>query len=272
MSFEPLIRVLMFFTTLGVMSLWERAAPCRRWVAASSARRWHNLGLAILNTLLVRLFFPLAAVGLAVVAEERGWGLWQAVSLPYAWAVVLSVVILDGIVYLHHVLFHALPTLWRIHRVHHADQDFDVTTGLRFHPLEALMSMAVKSAVVVALGAPPLGVLLFELILSTTAMFNHSNVSLPPAWERVLRWFVVTPDMHRVHHSVVVAETNSNYGFSLPWWDYLLGTYRPHAALSQTEMTIGLKEYQQDESVERIPGMLWLPFRQERLNPGIVEE
>ncbi len=222
--------------------------------------RWlSNLGLIALDTLAVRLLLPLTAVALAALAQEHGWGLFHVLGLPDWLAVLLAVVALDFAIYLQHVLFHAVPLLWRLHMVHHADLDFDVTTGLRFHTMEILLSMGIKLAVVALLGAPALGVLIFEVLLNATSMFNHGNVRLPGWLDRLLRLAVVTPEMHRVHHSVHPRETNSNFGFNLPWWDHLFGTYRAQPADGHEHMTIGLSQFR-DERVDRLPWMLLLPF------------
>jgi sterol desaturase/sphingolipid hydroxylase (fatty acid hydroxylase superfamily) len=197
----------------------------------------------VIDTILVRLTYPIVAVGLALAAQDSGWGLFNIIEVPVWVAVISSIVILDLAIYLQHVMFHAVPVLWRLHRMHHADQAIDVTTGLRFHPIEIVMSMGVKLAVVLALGPPAVAVLVFEVILNATAMFNHSNVRIPLSIDRVLRLFVVTPDMHRVHHSIDRAETDSNYGFSLPWWDRLLGTYTAQPRKGHDDMTIGIEQF-----------------------------
>ena len=197
------------------------------------------------NTVVVRLLVPLAPVALALLAAERGWGLLNLVALPFWFEVALSVIVLDFVIYLQHVMFHAVPALWRLHRMHHADLDFDVTTGSRFHPVEILLSVLLKMAAVVVIGPPAAAVLIFEVLLNGTSMFNHGNVRLPVSLDRVLRWFVVTPDMHRVHHSDIPAETNSNFGFNLPWWDRLFGTYRAQPALGHENMTIGLDTFRE---------------------------
>jgi len=242
---EPLIRLGIFFGVLGAMAAWEHLAPRRRQEVPRLVRWPNNLGIVVVDTLLVRLIFPTAAVGLALVAEAQGWGLFNALAAPWWVAVIGSLIVLDLAIYLQHVLFHAVPALWRLHRVHHADLEFDVTTGLRFHPVEILLSMGIKLAVVVALGPPAVAVLIFEVLLNATAMFNHGNVRLPAHVDRVLRWVVVTPDMHRVHHSVRPDETNSNFGFNLPWWDRLLGTYRAQPADGHEGMTIGIEQFRQ---------------------------
>ena len=256
---EPVIRLGCFGGVLLLMALWEALAPRRR-PAVSKPSRWANhLALVALDTLAVRFVVPLGAVGVALVARERGWGLLNNVALSGWLAVALTVVALDLVIYLQHVLFHAVPALWRLHMVHHADLDFDTTTGVRFHPLEILLSAGIKMGAVVLFGAPAAAVLLFEVLLNATSLFNHGNVRLPAWLDRLLRLVVVTPDMHRVHHSVVTRETNSNFGFNLPWWDYLLGTYRARPAAGHEGMTIGLKQFR-DEGVERLGRMLVLPF------------
>lgn len=251
LAYEPIIRLSAFAGIFAVMALWEVAAPARpqanrRWV------RWtNNLGLVALNTLVLRLLFPTAAVGIALLAEEKGWGLLNVLAAP-AWITVpLTVVVMDFAIWGQHVIFHRVPLLWRLHRMHHADLDYDVTTGARFHPVEILLSMLIKLALVVGFGAPAVGVLIFEVLLNATAMFNHGNVRLPARLDAVLRWVVVTPDMHRVHHSVVARETHSNFGFNMPWWDRLFGTYRAQPEAGHTGMTIGLPIF-------RDPRELWL--------------
>ncbi len=256
---EPVIRLAVFFGVFLGVALWEVAAPFRS-LAVNKPRRWgRNLGLVVLDTVLVRLVLPAGAVGMAWVAAERGWGLFHVLGAHPGVAVVGSVVLLDLAIYLQHVVFHAVPALWRLHMVHHADLDFDVTTGTRFHPIEILLSMLIKMAVVVLLGAPALAVLIFELLLNATAMFNHGNVHLPGWLDRPARWIVVTPDMHRVHHSVKRRECNSNFGFNLPWWDRLLGTYVPEPAAGQHGMTVGVGH--EREARQTLPWMLALPFR-----------
>ena len=240
LAHESQIRLGFFAGILGVMALWEALAP-RRLRGQSRWLRWtNNLGLVVLNTGVVRLAIPVLAAQMALRAESAGWGLLHQWDLPRGLAVLLAVVALDLVIYLQHVMFHAVPALWRLHRMHHADTDIDVTTGSRFHPLEILLSMGLKLAVVSALGAPPEAVVAFEILLNGTAMFNHANARLPLGLDRILRWVVVTPDMHRVHHSARPEEANSNFGFNLPWWDLLLGTYRAQPREGHLGMTIGL--------------------------------
>ncbi len=240
---EPLIRLGLFLLVLAAMALWEVAAPRRRRAMPRLLRWSSNLGVVVIDTILLRLAFPVVAVGLAALAAERGWGLFNIFDFPFWMAFVLSVLALDLAIYLQHVMFHAVPALWRLHRMHHADLEFDVTTGLRFHPVEILLSMGIKLAVVVALGPPAMAVLVFEVLLNATSMFNHGNIRIPGRVDRLLRLVVVTPDMHRVHHSIHPSETNSNFGFNLPWWDRLLGTYRPQPRDGHEGMTIGIEQF-----------------------------
>jgi sterol desaturase/sphingolipid hydroxylase (fatty acid hydroxylase superfamily) len=240
---EPLIRIACFLGVLAAMAAWEAAMPRRRREIPRLLRWTGNLGIVVIDTVLVRLTFPVVAVGLALVAEARGWGLFHAVDTPGWLAFVVSLLALDLAIYLQHVMFHAVPALWRLHRMHHADLEFDVTTGLRFHPIEILLSAGVKLGVVAALGPPAVAVLVFEVLLNATAMFNHANVRIPHGLDRVLRLLVVTPDMHRVHHSIHPDETNSNFGFNLPWWDRLLGTYRAQPRDGHEAMTIGIEQF-----------------------------
>ena len=240
---EPAIRLVCFLGIFASMILWEFVAP-RRERSVSRWVRWpSNLGIVAINTVVLRVLFPVAAVSLSVLIEDKGWGLLNAFALPSLLAIVMSVVLLDLAIYLQHVVVHAVPALWRLHRMHHTDLDFDVTTGARFHPVEIILSMGIKLAVVAAVGPPVVAVLIFEVLLNASSMFNHGNVCIAPKVDRVLRFFVVTPDMHRVHHSVLPHETNSNFGFNLPWWDRLFGTYAAQPANGHEGMTIGLEQF-----------------------------
>ena len=256
---EALLRGGFFFGVLVLMMGLEALFP-RRIRSVPRPTRWvGNIGIVVLDTLLVRALFPVAAVGVALIAADQGWGLLNAFEVPFVLAVILAVIALDFAIYLQHVMFHAVPALWRLHRMHHADLDFDVTTGARFHPIEILISMVIKMGVVAALGAPAEAVILFEVLLNATAMFNHSNLRLPLGLDRVLRWVLVTPDMHRVHHSVIPNETNSNFGFNLPWWDRLCGTYRAQPKDGHTGMTIGLDLFRDPKEL-RLHRLLIQPF------------
>ncbi len=257
---EPQLRLAVFLGVLAAMAGWEVLAPRRRREIPRVIRWTNNLALVVIDTIILRMSFPILAVGLAVIGEERGWGLLNVLDLPGWAAILLSIAALDLAIYLQHVMFHAVPALWRLHRMHHADLEFDVTTGLRFHPAEILLSMAIKLAVVAALGPPAVAVLIFEVVLNASAMFNHSNVRLPAGLDRALRWVVVTPDMHRVHHSVIPEETNSNFGFNLPWWDRLLGTYRAQPRDGHQGMTIGIEQFRSRRDLW-IDRMLMQPLR-----------
>jgi len=257
---EVPIRLGFFFGIFAVMALWELAAPRRRLSQPKGVRWANNIGLVFFNSFLVRLVFPLAAVGMAVFAREQGWGVLNYFAVPHWLAVLAAVIVLDFFIWLQHVMVHAVPALWRLHRMHHADLDFDVTTGARFHPLEILLSMLIKFAVIAVLGPPVLAVIVFEVLLNATSMFNHSNVRIPAGVDRVLRLFVVTPDMHRVHHSVEDDETNSNFGFNLPWWDRLFGTYRAQPRAGHEGMTIGIRTFREGKWCSWITGMLAMPF------------
>lgn len=249
MQIEQTIRLSVFAAVLALVALWEIVSP-RRPLLDNKRRRWFtNLSLVVIDTAVVRFLFPILPVALAQVAQTRGWGLFHQLDMPLPLKILLSFIILDFIIYLQHLLFHHAPILWRIHRMHHTDLDLDVTSGNRFHPLEIMVSMLIKMAAVIILGAPAEGVLIFEVVLNACAMFNHGNIRLPAPLDRLLRLFLVTPDMHRVHHSAVVRETNSNFGFNLPWWDRICGTYRPHPEKGHLDMTIGLTEYRDPEQL-----------------------
>jgi sterol desaturase/sphingolipid hydroxylase (fatty acid hydroxylase superfamily) len=260
LNHQAAIRLGSFILILAAMGIWEALAPRRQRRLTRLARWPHNIGIVLVNTLLVRALFPMAAVGMAFYAQSRGWGLLSGVHIAPWILVPLCVVALDLAIYLQHVMFHAIPLLWRFHRMHHADLDFDVTTGARFHPVEIILSMIIKFAVIIALGPPAIAVLAFEVILNATAMFNHSNARIPLAVDSVLRYLVVTPDMHRVHHSVEDDETNSNFGFNLPWWDRLFGTYRDQPRAGHEAMTIGIHGMNEPRVCDRLPGMLMIPF------------
>ncbi|MDQ6997606.1 MAG: sterol desaturase family protein [Mariprofundus sp.] len=223
-------------------------------------KRWPaNIGIIVLDMLLVRIVFPAGAVGASWWANNHSFGLFNWLGWNESVSVIIAVILLDLVVYGQHVLFHAVPWLWRLHIVHHADKEIDVSTGLRFHPLEIMLSMLIKISAVVLLGVPVLAVLIFEIILNAMAMFNHSNVRLPLRLDAILRLLVITPDIHRIHHSIIKAETNSNFGFNLSFWDRLFGTFRAQPTLGHTDMVIGL-EHLQDASTHQIGFMLRLPF------------
>ncbi|MDH5392017.1 MAG: sterol desaturase family protein [Gammaproteobacteria bacterium] len=261
MNYEKEIRMSFFFGMLAVIAIWELIAP-RRALTVSKTVRWlNNLGLVFFNSFILRLVFPVAAIGVAASAQQNGWGLLNNIEMPIWLAAVLAIVIMDLVIYIQHVMVHAIPLLWRLHRVHHADPDYDVTTGARFHTFEIMLSMGIKFCTIVLLGPAVFAVVIFEVILNATAMFNHGNIRLPKNIDKVLRLFLVTPDMHRVHHSIEDDETNSNFGFSLPWWDRLFGTYRDQPRAGHEAMTIGIRSYRSAKDVCWISGMLTLPFK-----------
>ncbi|SET43182.1 Sterol desaturase/sphingolipid hydroxylase, fatty acid hydroxylase superfamily [Marinobacter segnicrescens] len=267
LAHEPVIQFGFFLSVLVTMALWEVFAA-RRPQAVGRRTRWPaNLMIVVLDTLAVRVLFPVAAVGAALMASENGWGLLNLVALPAWVSVVLAVLMLDAAIYFQHRVFHAVPWLWRLHRMHHADLEFDVTTALRFHPVEIVLSMMIKVAIVVLLGAPVLAVLIFEVLLNATAMFNHGNVRLPLWLDKWLRLIVVTPDMHRVHHSIIRRETDSNFGFNLPWWDRLFGTYRDQPEKGHLGMTIGIEDFRTRRDL-RLDQMLIQPLRNSVLSSG----
>jgi sterol desaturase/sphingolipid hydroxylase (fatty acid hydroxylase superfamily) len=254
MDNELLIRLGFFFGILILMFLWELIAP-RRPLTTSKIIRWFsNLGLVLIDSIVVRLVFPTALAGIAFLAQQRGWGLFNQFELPDLLKIIFSVLILDFVIYLQHIMFHSVPLFWRLHMVHHTDMDIDVTTGVRFHPIEIILSMGIKMIVVILIGAPAVAVLIFEIILNGTSMFNHGNVRYSQNIDSILRLLVVTPEMHRVHHSTIRWETNSNLGFNFPWWDRLFGTYRDQPAKGHLEMTIGLDQYKEPQKLT----FLWL--------------
>jgi sterol desaturase/sphingolipid hydroxylase (fatty acid hydroxylase superfamily) len=259
LSHEAILRGATFAVLLTLLGLAETLAPRRPPVASRGFRWLNNLSLIAVDTAVLRLLFPLLAVEFAFLVQDRGWGLLHHLAVP-AWAAVpLALAGLDLAIYAQHRAFHALPLLWRLHMVHHADSDLDVTTGGRFHPFEMVLSLGIKMAAVAALGAPPVAVLLFELLLNATSLFNHSNIALPPAADRVIRSLIVTPDMHRIHHSIRPHETNSNFGFNHPWWDHLFGSYRDQPDSGHQAMTIGLQQFL-DRPRQSLLWMMLLPF------------
>jgi len=259
MNNEVVIRLSCFFGIFALIAVWELIMP-RRILTTSKGKRWFaNLGIVFLNSALVRVAVPILPVGLAMLAQKEGWGLLNVLALPFPVKVVAGILLLDLVVYLQHVMFHAVPILWRLHMMHHADLDYDLTTGLRFHPIEIILSMGIKLVAVAAIGPSVFTVILFEILLNGLATFNHGNIYIPYAIDRVLRLFLVTPDMHRVHHSVTIRETNSNFGFNMPWWDRLFGTYRAQPIAGHKGMTIGLSQFR-DPDRQGLLWMLALPF------------
>lgn len=258
---EVTIRLSFFFGVFLLMACWEMKAP-KRALTISKLLRWsNNLGLVVLNSIVLRLLFPAAAVGVAAYCVSNGWGFFNLYEVPLLLAIMVSVVVMDLVIYGQHVLVHAVPMLWRLHRVHHADLDYDVTTGARFHPLEIIFSMLIKFSIILILGPPVVAVIIFEVILNAMAMFNHGNVGLPSKLDKILRFAVVTPDMHRVHHSTEYNETNSNYGFNLSLWDRLFGTYIEQPKKGHRDMEIGIPQHRNPNQVAKLAGMLMLPLK-----------
>ena len=254
---EAQIRLSIFLGILITMSALEALFPARDRVQARGRRWGTNFGLVVIDTLAIRLVFPVIAVGAALWAQGQDWGVFNIVSLPIWAKILLAVLILDMMIYWQHVAFHKIPMFWRLHKVHHADRDLDASSGLRFHPVEIILSMLYKMVIVVALGAPVLAVIIFEILLNACAVFNHANVRLPRWIERPLRQIMVTPALHRIHHSIIERETNSNYGFSVIWWDKIFKSYTDTPSGT---LTLGLSEYQTDEP----SGLIWsltAPFR-----------
>jgi sterol desaturase/sphingolipid hydroxylase (fatty acid hydroxylase superfamily) len=258
-SNEATIRITFFVGIFVVVALVELAVPRRPLTTSKTGRWFANIGIVIIDTVVLRLLVPAGVLGISVWVGRQGWGVFNYVDWPFWVEVILSVILLDFVIYLQHLMFHAVPLLWRLHMMHHADLDYDLTTGNRFHLIEIIISMGVKAAAISVLGAPPVGVIIFEILLNGTAMFNHGNFYIPLGVDRILRLVVVTPDMHRVHHSVFPSETNSNFGFNLPWWDRLMGTYRAQPTKGHDGMTIGLNQFR-DPARLTLPRIIALPF------------
>ncbi|MDP6437330.1 MAG: sterol desaturase family protein [Gammaproteobacteria bacterium] len=260
LDYEPLLRLGSFIAVLLLMVLLEALFPKRERRFGRLTRWPGNFVLTLLNTLIVRLLFPTAAVGFALLVEQSGVGLLNLVAAPEWAAIMLAFVTLDFSIYAQHWVFHRMPALWRIHRMHHTDLDIDASTGVRFHPIEILLSLLIKMAVITVIGAPATAVLLFEVVLNVTSLFNHANLRIPAGLDRALRLIIVTPDMHRVHHSAIKTETDSNFGFNFSFWDRLLGTYVPAPREGHESMTVGLPEFQSAREL-RIDRMLIRPFK-----------
>lgn len=271
LSYANAIRLGFFLGILILMILYQFLLPRRKDFAARSLKqkltRWTgNLGILFLNNITIRLLFPMAMTSFAIMVQLREWGLLNSFSLPFELRVILAVVLLDLAIYIQHVIFHNIPLLWSFHRVHHTDTGFDVTTGIRFHPVEILISVVIKLGIIILIGPPALAVLIFEILLNATAMFNHSNIYIPLGLDKIMRWIVVTPDMHRIHHSSIPKETNSNYGFNIPWWDRIFGTYVAQPEKGHQGMEIGLDVFRKSKYLQ-LHWLLLLPFINETEAP-----
>jgi sterol desaturase/sphingolipid hydroxylase (fatty acid hydroxylase superfamily) len=265
---EIIVRLSFYFSALTLLAVCELVLP-RRALTESKAVRWYsNIGIAAFNSIIVSVVFPLMPLTLAVIATDRGWGIFNLYDVAPELSIIISVIILDLAIYIQHILVHAVPVLWRFHRMHHADQDFDVTTGVRFHPVEIVFSILIKMAVIVLVGIPFVAVLIFEVLLNATSMFNHANIKLPMGFESFIRKFLVTPDMHRVHHSVLPSETNANFGFNLPWWDHLFGTYQAQPRYGHEKMDIGIEIFRSQHDLH-FHRMLVQPFARDKLELSI---
>ena len=260
MEQEVVWRLGVFLAILSAIALWETILPKRPWRLSRWTRWTNHILLSAINTIVVRLVIPLTAAAYALTLEAEGIGLLNWLVLPTWLAVVIGVLILDLAIYAQHVWFHKLEFFWRFHRMHHTDLDFDVTTGVRFHPIEIVISMLIKFAVISLLGPPAIAVVVFEILLNATSMFNHGNLRMPKMVDRYLRLFLVTPDMHRVHHSVIRDETDSNFGFNLPWWDRIFGTYRDQPREGHSDMSIGLPIFRVEQEI-RLDRLITQPFR-----------
>lgn len=262
---ELYIRLSFFLTIFTLTALGELLSPCKQLTGSKPIRWFSNLAIVVLNSVTIKFLFPILAVDIAYMATERQWGLMHWLDIPTPLATFIAVVLLDCAIYFQHVLFHHVPILWRLHRMHHSDVDIDVTTGARFHPLEIILSMLFKILIVMLIGAPVVAVIIFEVLLNLTAMFNHGNVKIPKKIDKYLRYLLVTPDVHRIHHSVDGTETNRNFGFCLTWWDMIFRTYQNQPKQGHTNMTIGLTIFRRSQE-SYLQRMLTQPFRNERNN------
>jgi sterol desaturase/sphingolipid hydroxylase (fatty acid hydroxylase superfamily) len=256
----PALRLTVFFSVFFLLALFELLFP-RRKLSQSKGRRWAgNLSVSVINAVLLRFTLPLAGVGTAVLAQEKNWGLLNQLELPAYAGILIFLLLFDFTIYWQHRLFHLVPILWRLHRMHHTDLDYDVTTGSRFHPASILLSAIIKIGLALVLGPSVVAILIAEILLNITSMFNHSNIYIPLKVDRVLRYFVVTPDMHRVHHSVDSVEHNHNFGFNFPWWDRLFGSYQDQPRVEHQIMKIGISAFQKDQSINLL-SLLKQPFQ-----------
>jgi len=260
---EPVIRLSVFILLLAFLALLENISP-RRKPRYSKGSRWiSNFGISILNSTTVALILPIVGAGAALLADERNWGLFNRLDTPALFSIPLYIIAFDLTIYVQHRLFHKFKPLWRLHRIHHTDLDYDVSTGVRFHPLSIFISAGIKLGLILALGPPAIAVIVSEIVLNATSMFNHSNIKLPHRLDAALRYLIVTPDMHRIHHSVIAQEHNRNFGFNFPWWDKIFNTYKDQPSKGQDAIDIGISGYEEDVSIGILP-VLIQPFRKDR--------
>jgi len=257
---EVALRLTVFLSVLTLLAVMELLFPRRSLILPKASRWFTNISISVINVITIRIVVPIAGVASAVFAQEQGWGLFNVFDIPSLLGILIFLLLFDLTIYFQHRLFHIVPLLWRFHRVHHTDLDYDVTTGNRFHPLSILVSSVIKIALVFLLGPSVVAIIVAEVLLNATSMFNHSNLKLPFKLDSLLRIFIVTPDMHRIHHSVDEKEHNRNFGFNFPWWDRLFGSYLDQASEDQQSMKIGIKEFQ-DPKLENLSGLLLQPFR-----------
>lgn len=258
-EYETVIRLGSFLGLFALFALWEIASPRRKLLELRRFRWINNFGLIIISSVLVRFIFPTAAVGIALLVEENHWGFLYSFGLPFPVHFFAAFILMDLSLYFQHIMFHALPLFWRFHRVHHSDLDCDITTGLRFHPFEMVISILIKFVTIASIGAPVIAVVIFEIILNAAAMFTHSNIKMTKSIESLLRWFIVTPDMHRIHHSLNVYETNNNFGFFISIWDRFFGTYLKQPEKGHENMQIGLKNFRKGRWQD-LRWLIYLPF------------
>ena len=260
---EPVIRLSVFILLLAFLALLENISP-RRKPRYSKGSRWiSNFGISTLNSTTVALILPIVGAGAALLADERNWGLFNRLDTPALFSIPLYIIAFDLTIYVQHRLFHKFKPLWRLHRIHHTDLDYDVSTGVRFHPLSIFISAGIKLGLILALGPPAIAVIVSEIVLNATSMFNHSNIKLPHRLDAALRYLIVTPDMHRIHHSVIAQEHNRNFGFNFPWWDKIFNTYKDQPSKGQDAIDIGISGYEEDVSIGILP-LLIQPFRKDR--------
>ena len=263
LAHEASIRLMMFIGIIIIVAIWEWFRPKRKLSSSKSIRWLNHFSLMLFNSAVMRIALPMLAVEFSIYTERQQWGILHWIDLPFTLEIVLAILVLDGMIYWQHVLFHKVPLFWRFHRMHHTDVDLDVTSGARFHPIEMILSMGLKLGMIFVLGPATLAVFLFEMILNASAMFNHGNIDIPPKVDAFLRLLIVTPDMHRVHHSVISTETNRNFGFNLPWWDRIFGSYQEQPVEGHEQMQIGIASFRSPKNIW-LPLLLWQPFRSEK--------